>query len=1267
MRSTLLVAALCCLAGALPAGAVTEGADALTLRTVPSPGAIRLTVRDDGPVPFAAETVRWIALPPDAAEPRLLPSAGKENPPVRAFAGPVMKLRGVSVLPIRFAPAADKASAGAELRRAFDLEIRYETAPGKGGAGAAAAMSRGFYDPFLDLFPEDQRSALAGAGEEGGMLIVTHPSLEAAAEPLAEWKRSLGYDVTLVTTNETGTRNDEIRSYIKGLYDGSGTPPQYVLLLGDVEQVAGFDYHQSVTDLPYSLMDDDDFLPDLEVGRLSAQNADDLETIVAKILRYEGDPYIADTTWYGRALLVAGDYSSNTPVPVSRWCRDQLYDAGFTAVDTVFYPPHWGTGAPFIRSSVNKGVSLVSYRGWAYGWRGWEPPHFTVDEIPSLSNGWMLPAVFSFVCENGNFTNTECFGEAWIRAGTASSPKGGIAFIGNSEHWSHTRHNDAAAIGAFRAIRERGERRLGAILNSAKAEIWRSFPDQIPYDPYTDESVEFYYYIYGLLGDPSLEIRTAVPRTIHAAWPDTIPPGTGRIEVAVFEADGATFVEGARVGLSRGGVTLGRAWTDEYGRATVLANVSAGAEPVRLTVTGPGIFPVLDSAAVDAGRPELSLAEVWFTDDGSYGSDGDGDGLPEPGEILALRIRLAGDGAQSLSGVTASLGADGAGATVVTGVSTFPDILAGGSAWSDSTWTVLLGAGLEEGFRARLRVDAIVDGDTTTHGFDLVVRAPDPVYVSHSLEGDGVLDPGEFAGIDVVWRNDGANAPATHGVLRAVTPGLAFAIDSTADYAAVDSGGTSPAGTFGIQATDTAAVGRAAVFTLLLTADDGRTTRTDFSVVIGAVDHRAPLGPDRYGYWAYDNSDTDYPDAAPLFEWVEISPTYGGSGISLGLGDGDGAVRALPFPFVYYGVSYDSILISDNGWAAFDLANRFDFYNWSLPNSYGNAAMIAPFWDNLNPEKEENDVPVGDGIYAFYDDGEHRYVIEWSRLGNLRSQHDNHEDWDDLQTFEMIFYDPAYRDTPTGDGVIRFQYKRIVNNDDERMYATVGIENMAEDDGLEYSYSDLYPAAAAPLSAGLAVEFTTRSPRYDPFTLAAFTAKACEEGVRLDWIPGDDRPLAGYRIYRVGAGGDRLLLPGGALGPEARSHVDRDVDPAAEAAYEIGSIDPTGAEKLLGPCVYEGRGARAIRFALGHAGPNPARGGVLLSYALPERGDARLRIYSVTGRMIRTLVRETVDPGVRTVEWDGRDDRGRSVPSGVYFARLQAGAGERRIKLTLLR
>ena len=137
-------------------------------------------------------------------------------------------------------------------------------------------------------------------------------------------------------------------------------------------------------------------------------------------------------------------------------------------------------------------------------------------------------------------------------------------------------------------------------------------------------------------------------------------------------------------------------------------------------------------------------------------------------------------------------------------------------------------------------------------------------------------------------------------------------------------------------------MGQTAILRLALTTAGGYESSTSFSVTIGTSSHTNPLGPDAYGYYAYDNSDTDYPAAAPLYDWISCSTLYGGSGTKLDLRDNTTAKVDLPFPFTYYGTSYNRIRLSDNGWISFDTSNYYDFYNWHMPNIYGNGAQIAP-------------------------------------------------------------------------------------------------------------------------------------------------------------------------------------------------------------------------------------------------------------------------------------------------------------------------------------
>jgi len=74
-----------------------------------------------------------------------------------------------------------------------------------------------------------------------------------------------------------------------------------------------------------------------------------------------------------------------------------------------------------------------------------------------------------------------------------------------------------------------------------------------------------------------------------------------------------------------------------------------------------------------------------------------------------------------------------------------------------------------------------------------------------------------------------------------------------------------------------------------------------------------------------------------------------------------------------------------------------------------------------------------------------------------------------------------------------------------------------------------------------------------------------------------------------------------------------------------------------------------------------------ISYSLPRTAPISIKIYDASGRLVRTLVWGTEEAGEYTISWDGSDDRGRALSSGVYFARLEAGTEQRLAKIVLLR
>jgi hypothetical protein len=85
--------------------------------------------------------------------------------------------------------------------------------------------------------------------------------------------------------------------------------------------------------------------------------------------------------------------------------------------------------------------------------------------------------------------------------------------------------------------------------------------------------------------------------------------------------------------------------------------------------------------------------------------------------------------------------------------------------------------------------------------------------------------------------------------------------------------------------------------------------------------------------------------------------------------------------------------------------------------------------------------------------------------------------------------------------------------------------------------------------------------------------------------------------------------------------------------------------------------------------PNPFNPSTRIVYVVPTGGEVRvtLDVFDVNGRRIRRLASERPSTGRVAIEWDGRDDAGRAMASGVYFYRLVAGATTITRRMTLLK
>ncbi|UCE65425.1 MAG: S8 family serine peptidase, partial [Candidatus Zixiibacteriota bacterium] len=312
----------------------------------------------------------------------------------------------------------------------------------------------------------------------------------------------------------------------------------------------------------------------------------------------------------------------------------------------------------------------------------------------------------------------------------------------------------------------------------------------------------------------------------------------------------------------------------------------------------------------------------------------------------------------------------------------------------------------------------------------------------------------------------------------------------------------------------------------------------------------------------------------------------------------------LGFTMPFYDNLFNSIRICSNGWLSFT-SSATSFSNFTIPYSLEPNNLIAVFWDDLNPYQ-------GGDIY-FYTNYADTTIVQFSNIP--------HFDGTGVYTFEAIL---------TADGNITCQYlsvSGILNS------STIGIENSDGIIGLQVAYNQNY------LTDNLAVQF--RMPEF--------------------WLSTD--PAYGYA----------------AAGETDNITVTFDAAELDEGDY-FGQItiesNDSNSPTVIVPCTLTVSPAVGIdelaenipaSFALDQNYPNPFNPGTEIGFALPEKSDVNLTIYDLLGRRVRTLISAELDAGYHTIAWNGDDSSGKSVSSGIYFYKIEAGDFRMTRKMIMLK
>ena len=445
------------------------------------------------------------------------------------------------------------------------------------------------------LNKKDQTNLL-DPSNQARLLIISNDSFTNSLQSFIKWKHDKGWNV--FTTNTTQVYSqfsafqdyESIKDFILYTYNNWTVSPSHVILIGDVEYVPTYYYQGSTpSDHYYTCLSGSDYLSDISIGRISVKNTNELTDIINKIIPYEKNPYLNETTWYKKAMLVSDSGYFET---TSDWVNQFL--GGFNYTLDKFYASYGTATNTNIKNALNEGRAIANYRGHG-ATTGWATGSFYNSDILQLTNGRKLPLVISPTCSTGHYDDpsTDCYGETWLKA----ADKGGISFWGSSRV-SYGGYNDELDMGIYKAIFNDEIFDFGGITNKAKLYMYNEYGS-------SDYTCLLELHLFNIIGDPTLDPWTEIPQNLTVYHPTSILPDSSDFPVEVLDNNSA--VEEALVCINNDGDLYQYGLTNSTGK--IVFNVTTNMfGNVNVTVTKHNFKPYQTTILIPAESP---LKQGW--------------------------------------------------------------------------------------------------------------------------------------------------------------------------------------------------------------------------------------------------------------------------------------------------------------------------------------------------------------------------------------------------------------------------------------------------------------------------------------------------------------------------------------------------------------------------------------------------------------------------------------------------------------------------------
>ncbi|MCC7431423.1 T9SS type A sorting domain-containing protein, partial [bacterium] len=205
-----------------------------------------------------------------------------------------------------------------------------------------------------------------------------------------------------------------------------------------------------------------------------------------------------------------------------------------------------------------------------------------------------------------------------------------------------------------------------------------------------------------------------------------------------------------------------------------------------------------------------------------------------------------------------------------------------------------------------------------------------------------------------------------------------------------------------------------------------------------------------------------------------------------------------------------------------------------------------------------------------------------------------------------------------------------------------------------------------------------------PVTLSGFEGEQVEKSVLLTWKTESEVNNQGFRLYRsTSETGNYLKIADFRTNPElvgqanssiAKTYRFRDFEVELEKTYfyKLADVDFDNVETLHEAIsIYlksaDTKPTEVFDYKLSQNHPNPFNPTTEIAFSIQKAGFVNLEIFNILGQKVKSLVSEEKEAGNYNVFWDGNDENGKVVSSGIYFYTIKAGNFSDKKKMVLLK